>query len=108
MLAREHDVVATTDPHQALSRLLGGERFDLVLCDVMMPGMSGADFLRELERQSPGAAASVVFITGGPFTANAQDFLAQPGRTHLQKPFEVEALRDLLRDRVAGGRSAAG
>ncbi len=101
MLSREHDVVSSTDPRQALAQLLGGERFDLVLCDVMMPGMNGVDFLRELERQRPGAGEVVVFITGGPFTAGAQDFLENSGHVHIQKPFEIDVLRDLLRQRLA-------
>jgi len=107
MLGREHEVVATTEPRQALSRLLAGERFDLVLVDVMMPGMNGVEFLRELERSCPGAERSVVLITGGPFTPAAQDFLEHSGRAHLQKPFELETLRDLLRDRMREPRTVA-
>jgi PAS domain S-box-containing protein len=101
MLAREHDVVSTTDPRQALTRLLSGERFDLVLCDVMMPGMSGVEFLKELERRRPSAAEPVVFITGGPFTPDARDLLERSGHAHLQKPFEMDALRRLLEERMA-------
>jgi len=107
MLAREHEVVATTDPRQALARLVGGEHFDLVLCDVMMPEMNGVEFLKELERQKPGAGEAIVFITGGPFTTGAQDFLEHSGRAQLQKPFELETLRDLLRQRLQGAQTAA-
>jgi PAS domain S-box-containing protein len=106
MLAREHEVVCLTDPRQALSRLVGGERFDLVLCDVMMPEMNGVEFLAQLELKRPGAGAAVVFITGGPFTAAAQDFLEHSDRTQLQKPFEAEALRELLRQRIGLARAA--
>jgi PAS domain S-box-containing protein len=100
MLGRRHDVVVVTDPRQALARLLAGERFDLVLCDLMMPDLNGMELQRELERRRPGATEPFVFITGGAFTAGAQEFLERSGRTHLQKPFETEALEALLRQRL--------
>jgi len=106
MLAREHEVVSVTDPRLALARLLSGERFDLVLCDVMMPGMGGVEFLQELEKRRPGAGATVVLMTGGPFTSAAQDFLEHSAQAHLQKPFEAEVLRELLRKRLSPSLAA--
>jgi len=100
MLGRAHDVVAVSDPRQALARLLAGERFDLVLCDLMMPDLNGMELIREVERRRPGATEPFVFITGGAFTAGAQEFLERSGRAHLQKPFEAEALEALLRQRL--------
>ena len=100
MLAREHEVISVTDPRQALARLLAGERFDLILCDVMMPDMNGPEFVRELERRRPGAGEPVVFITGGAFTPGAQEFLERSGHAQIQKPFEADALRALLRQRM--------
>src|SRR5262249_41074337 len=47
----EHDVTAVTSADQALRLLLGGARFDVILCDVLMPGMSGIDLYRQLEKQ---------------------------------------------------------
>ncbi|HVP66691.1 MAG TPA: MASE1 domain-containing protein [Anaeromyxobacteraceae bacterium] len=107
MLAREHEVVSVTDPKLALSRLVAGEHFDLVLCDVMMPGMGGVDFVQELDRQRPGAGAGVVLMTGGPFTAAAQEFLEHSSQPHLQKPFEAETLRELLRGHMGHARAAS-
>jgi CheY-like chemotaxis protein len=101
MFAREHEVLAFTDPREALARLLAGEGFDLVLCDVMMPELSGMDLLRELDRRRPGASEALVFITGGAFGSGTQEFLDRCGHPHLLKPFEVEALREMLRERLA-------
>jgi signal transduction histidine kinase/CheY-like chemotaxis protein len=100
MLGRAHEVVVVSEPRQALARLLAGERFDLVLCDLMMPDMNGMELARELERRRPGATEPFVFITGGAFTSGAQDFLERSGRAHLQKPFEAEALEAILRQRM--------
>jgi CheY-like chemotaxis protein len=101
MFAREHEVLAFTDPREALARLLAGERFDLILCDVMMPELSGMDLLRELDRRRPGASESLVFITGGAVGGGTLEFLERCGHPHLLKPFEVEALREMLRQRLA-------
>jgi len=100
MLGRAHEVVVVTDPRQALARLLAGERFDLVLCDLMMPDMNGMELAREVERRRPGGTEPFVFITGGAFTPGAQEFLERSGRAHIQKPFEAEAIEAILRQRM--------
>ena len=46
-LIQEHDVLTETNAAEALKRLVGGEQFDLVMCDLMMPHMSGMDFYAE-------------------------------------------------------------
>jgi hypothetical protein len=43
-LSRDHDVVARTNGQAALELILGGSVFDVILCDVMMPVMSGIEF----------------------------------------------------------------
>ena len=83
-LDRAHDVVAMNSPRQALEAIVAGARFDLILCDLMMPEMTGMDLYAELQRVAPELVPRVVFLTGGAFTAAAAEFLddrAQPGRS---------------------------
>jgi CheY-like chemotaxis protein len=98
MLSREHEVTVETSSRQALQRIEAGGRFDLVLCDVMMPQMGGPALHAELGRIAPEQAARVVFITGGAFTAAASEYLQRSGSRTLEKPFTPEELRGLLRD----------
>lgn len=92
------EVLIVTDPNLALSRLVGGERVDLILCDVMMPGLSGEAFQTALAKVAPDLAASIIFITGGAFTAGATDFLAKTKNRWVQKPVETSVLRELVHD----------
>ncbi len=88
-----HEVDAVEDAHEALRRVCRGEAYDAVLCDVMMPGMSGVEFVAQLERVAPGLALRTGFMTGGAFTAEARESLEAHPRELLHKPFEAEGLR---------------
>ena len=66
----------------------------------MMPIMSGMDLYDELCRLAPEQARRVVFLTGGAFTPRGQAFLDQVPNPRLDKPFDNQSLRTLVRDRV--------
>jgi CheY-like chemotaxis protein len=115
-----HDVTVVTTAQAALDLLAGGKEFDVVLSDLMMPGMSGMDLYREIVRRSPEVAKKVVFLTGGAFTAEAHAFLDGVGNERINKPFDSKALREMvlrfaergrperdLRDRAAHSPEAA-
>jgi nitrogen-specific signal transduction histidine kinase/CheY-like chemotaxis protein len=96
-LQREHEVMALTSAREAHARLRGGEQFDLILCDIMMPEMSGIDLHEELARLSPSLAARMVFLTGGAFTPRAREFLSQIKNPCVEKPFLPRDLQELVR-----------
>lgn len=93
ILSKEHDVVATSSARDALAMCSKGEHFDLIMCDLMMPDMTGMDLYLELVRVAPAQAEHMVFLTGGAFTPKARDFLAITPVEHLEKPFEPSNLR---------------
>jgi PAS domain S-box-containing protein len=99
-LGREHDVVALTDAAEAVRRIAGGERFDVILCDLMMPTVTGLDLHTELATIAPDQAAAIVFITGGVFTPRTSAALNRLTNPRLEKPFDLETLRRLVNDRV--------
>ncbi|MBI5066894.1 MAG: response regulator [Deltaproteobacteria bacterium] len=95
-LGGAHDVVATHSGAEALARLDAGERFDAVLCDVMMPEMTGAQLYARVEARDPQLARRFVFLTGGAFTEEAMEFLQRVAGPCLDKPFDAEQLRRAL------------
>jgi PAS domain S-box-containing protein len=99
-LSSEHDVTPLTSAREALDRILAGERYDVVLCDLMMPVMSGMELYDELVKAAPEQAKRVIFLTGGAFTPKGQAFLDQVPNPRLDKPFDNQALRAIVRDRV--------
>jgi PAS domain S-box-containing protein len=104
ILGREHDVIYASSGHDALSRLIGGERYQLILCDLMMPGMTGATFFEHLRRVLPEQARAVRFMTGGALTSELRDFAAGAARPVIEKPFDAGGLLAAVRSAI-GGRS---
>jgi len=96
VLGKEHDVVATQSGTEALALFAAGERFDLILCDLMMPQMTGEELYRELSRVSPEQAKRMIFLTGGAFTPSAQRFLADSAIEYIEKPFDSSNLRAIV------------
>jgi two-component system, cell cycle sensor histidine kinase and response regulator CckA len=92
-----HDVVICTSGRDALSRLEKDARFDLVLCDLMMPDVSGSAVYEQVKRSYPHLVRCFVFMTGGAFTERARDFLAKHPGIQLEKPFNIEDIERLLR-----------
>jgi CheY-like chemotaxis protein len=85
-----------TSAREALSKLNGGERFDLILCDLMMPEMTGMDLYDELEQSTPDQAEKFIFMSGGAFTDNARAFLARSSNEVIDKPFKGAGLRQVV------------
>jgi signal transduction histidine kinase len=95
-LSDDHDVELESEARTALDRLRGGETFDVILCDLMMPVMTGMDLYAEVMQGDPKLASRFVFMTGGAFSARAQAFLQTVGTPCLQKPVDMSHLRSLI------------
>jgi two-component system cell cycle sensor histidine kinase/response regulator CckA len=106
VLSDEHDVFIATSAREALEQLRRRPDFDVVLCDLLMPAMSGMDLYRELKNQLTGLEERMVFMTGGAFTPRAAEFLASVPNLRLEKPFDLNQVRQLVRklSQTAGER----
>jgi DNA-binding response OmpR family regulator/anti-sigma regulatory factor (Ser/Thr protein kinase) len=96
ILAGDHEVVVAMSARQALDLIVGGERFDAILSDVMMPEMTGMELHAKLLQSLPDQAGKMIFVTGGAFSADAAAFLDDESHTKLDKPFRPAALREVL------------
>jgi CheY-like chemotaxis protein len=86
-----YDTSAETDPRRAVDRITHGERFDLILCDLNMPGMSGKD-VYEAVRREYGKRPPMLIMSG---EGNAEPLYAA-GCAVLFKPFHADELANLV------------
>jgi signal transduction histidine kinase len=91
-LVAHHDVTAVTRAEEVLSRIEGGERFDVIFSDVMMPDVSGMELHAQLVRLAPDQARRMVFLTGGAFTPAAREYLDALSNRVVAKPFKTSDL----------------
>lgn len=91
LLLDEHDVEPVGDVASAIE-ICGRAPPDVVLCDLMLPGLPGSALHEALSRTNPALAARIVYVTGGAFTQASQDFLANTGNVTLLKPFTLGEL----------------
>jgi len=79
---------------------------DVILLDVMMPGMDGTGVLRALQRVPATAAVPVIFLTAKAMPAEHDRLRALGARAIVTKPFDPAALPHLVRQALAGGRDS--
>ncbi len=101
VLEREHHVTAVTTGRAALDLLLGSGCFDVVICDVLMPGISGIDLYRELASQRPAIAGRIIFMSGASSMPRVAEFFGTISNERIDKPVDLAHLRLLIRQIAA-------
>ncbi|MFO0722373.1 MAG: PAS domain S-box protein [Myxococcota bacterium] len=95
-LLADHDVVLRTSAKDALELLRQDAAFDVVLCDLMMPDMTGMELEAVLAREFPALGAATLYMTGGAFTDAAKAFVASHSGRLIAKPFDAEGLMNAI------------
>jgi len=102
MLVSHHDIETKLGAREALRHFSQDRRFDVVLCDLQMPDMSGVELYTAVKQQWPELAERFIFITGGAFSSEARRFLEDPNIACINKPFQLRELLELIEARVGG------
>jgi CheY-like chemotaxis protein/anti-sigma regulatory factor (Ser/Thr protein kinase) len=102
MLADTHELVTALGGHEALRTLERDAAFDVVLCDLQMPEMSGMELHAAVRARHPALADKFLFVTGGAFSSDARRFLEDSVAAIIHKPFRIEDLLSLV-DKIASG-----
>jgi CheY-like chemotaxis protein len=98
----QHEVTMAEDGREAIelietrANLDCGERFDVILCDLMMPGVTGMDLYAHLKEHAPGYEERMVFLTGGAVDGETNEFMRSVPNPVLEKPFNFQRLRDAI------------
>jgi signal transduction histidine kinase/ActR/RegA family two-component response regulator len=94
ILRGKHEVALCANGAEALAHLVAGERYDVILCDLLMPEMTGIELFKEIEERFRSQAERVVFLTGGATSESSRIFIEQQSTRVVNKPFhpaEIEA-----------------
>ncbi len=103
MVGDAHELTTALGGHEALRLLERDSGFDVILCDLQMPEMSGMELHAAVRSRMPALSERFVFVTGGAFSSDARRFLEESVAAVIQKPFRLEDLMALI-ERTAGGR----
>jgi CheY-like chemotaxis protein len=103
LLGEAYDVTELSSGRAAIDLLAGGDEFDVIFCDLSMPVVSGMEVFRTVVAARTDLAHRFIFISGGNHTARASEFLDSIPNVRLDKPFDIETIRALVRMRVAEG-----
>jgi signal transduction histidine kinase/ActR/RegA family two-component response regulator len=103
---KEFRVDVALDGQVALEKLRKAD-YDVVLCDVMMPGISGLDVYRQVRSENEALARRFVFATGGLFSQELSDNVKRLSNMIIEKPFDPAELRRVILAAVPEPRSDA-
>ncbi len=106
ILGGAHDVEVLESARAALERLAQPPAPDVILCDLMMPGMTGMDLHAALLGTDPAMAGRMVFVTGGALHESSRAFIASVGNPVLEKPFPTDLLRGVVAETLRRGVAA--
>lgn len=102
MMGRTYDVSGLTQGKAGLKALTTPDHvpYDLVLCDLMMPDMTGMEVHAELVRLGSPYADTMIFLTGGVFVGEAGRFLSDVRNRCIEKPFTAAEMRKAVSQAV--------
>ncbi len=92
VLGADHEVCLVGSGAEAIALLERDRRFDFVLCDLQMPGVSGVEVYERLRAIAPELVPRLVFSTGGVFQPRVKEFLDRTRVDVVEKPVRVETL----------------
>lgn len=87
-----HEVVTVDNASSALDEL-ESKRYDLILLDIKMPGMSGIDFYEYIQKKDYSLAKRIIFITDSVIGTKVEDFLTRNKAHYVTKTFDTEQLK---------------
>ncbi len=101
MLSGDNDVDTTLEASDALEGIRAGKRYDVIFCDLMLPGMTGMEFYAHLQQEFPDQAERIIFMTGGAFSDDARAFAEEVSSRCERKPIRLERLEALVAASIA-------
>jgi len=98
LLSQHDQKVDTLADGQAAKERIASGNYDVILCDVRMPGFGGDALYEYLKEHRPEFIKRLIFITGDTASTQTRAFLRKAGRPVLEKPFEIAELLRVMRN----------
>ena len=109
MFGPHHETKVVTSGSEALALLMqepDDQRFDVILCDLHMPDVSGMELHQKLIESRPATAERMVFMTGGTFSARSRQFVSSISNLCVDKPIDSQHLREVVAKKIAARASS--
>ncbi|AUX26955.1 transcriptional regulator [Sorangium cellulosum] len=104
-----HEVLVAKSGHEALELLRArGGRIDAIVCDLLMPQMSGMALYDEIGEHFPQLLPKMAFMSGGAFTPSARAFVERVDNPKIAKPISLDDLERVIADLLSSGRQGGG
>ncbi len=101
ILQRQGYQVQTACSAEEALQYLKGTSYDLILCDLRMPGMSGQAFYEQLRLFYPQQVSNFILLTGDTISRDTRAFLQQTNIPYINKPFDAVQLIDIVDQQLA-------
>jgi signal transduction histidine kinase/ActR/RegA family two-component response regulator len=96
ILSEEGSQVDSASTGEQALQKMKEQRYDLIVCDIRMPGMDGREVYSKIERSEPQLAERFLFVTGD-ISEQTRAFLKKTHRPYLMKPFTMNAFLEAAR-----------
>jgi len=103
MLRKEHEVSVAASGPEALGAV-AATPFDVILCDVMMPGMNGDEVFRMVANRHPGVERRIVFMSGGTIGTDVLSSLDNLPNDRIAKPFTLDEVLGVIAQAYGGSK----
>ena len=102
LMCEDYEIDVATGGEEALKKETE-KRYDVILVDLMMPGLSGIDLLRSLKGQK--SRAQIIMMTGYPSTKTSLHTMQLGAFDYLPKPFIPSEIRNVVIRAISAGRA---
>jgi CheY-like chemotaxis protein len=93
VLTEEGHGVETVDNADDALEMISNRRYGLILLDIKMPGMTGIELYKRIQKIARSLGRRIVFITGDVIGTDTQEFLAKTNAHYINKPFDIKQLK---------------
>ena len=94
------EVTIATSSRRALDIVRNDAGFDVILCEMVMPHITGMEFHAKVCQLRPEMAEKIIFMTSSSLSGRIGEFLRSVPNARLDKPFDIAHLLEVIRARA--------